>query len=301
MDDNTTRSRCTRRPQDADQAGHRGALRRPRRAVRVVNVKAEAASGRLLPRHPPRLQEGDRQAALRGQHPAVRGSALMGIRSLQADLRRPSLHDGLGLRGDHRAEPEKCLLAPGQAQRRPQQQRPHHDAPPGRRAQAPLPDHRLQAPQGRRAGQGRLDRVRPEPLDAHRAAALRRRREGLHPGAAAAAGRRDGPVRRRRRHQAGQRLPLSAIPTGTTVHAIELRPGQGAKMVPLRRRQRAAGRQGGRQGAPAPALRRAPPRLGRVPRGHRPAVATRRTRTSPAARPAARAGWASARPCAAPR
>src|SRR5881394_131147 len=29
----------------------------------------------------------------------------------------------------------------------------------------------------------------------------------------------------------GNCLPLSAIPTGTTVHAIELRPGQGAKMV----------------------------------------------------------------------
>src|SRR5919199_2443089 len=29
----------------------------------------------------------------------------------------------------------------------------------------------------------------------------------------------------------GNCLPLSAIPTGTTVHAVELRPGQGAKMV----------------------------------------------------------------------
>ena len=75
---------------------------------------------------------------------------------------------------------------PGAPHGRPQQQRPHHDAPPGRRPQAPLPDHRLQAHQGRRAGDGRRDRVRPEPLGADRAAALRGRREGLHPRAAAA-------------------------------------------------------------------------------------------------------------------
>jgi large subunit ribosomal protein L2 len=31
--------------------------------------------------------------------------------------------------------------------------------------------------------------------------------------------------------RAGNTLPLASIPTGTTVHAVELRPGQGAKMV----------------------------------------------------------------------
>ena len=40
--------------------------------------------------------------------------------------------------------------------------------------------------QGRRAGEGRRDRVRPEPVVVHRAAALRRRREELHPRAATA-------------------------------------------------------------------------------------------------------------------
>ena len=44
---------------------------------------------------------------------------------------------------------------------------------------------RLQAPQGRRAGARRGDRVRPQPHRLHRAAALRRRREALHPGAGA--------------------------------------------------------------------------------------------------------------------
>ena len=66
-------------------------------------------------------------------------------------------------------------------------QRPHHHPPPRWRPQARLPRHRLPSPrQGRRAGQGRSHRVRPEPHRAHRAAALRRRREALHPRAQAA-------------------------------------------------------------------------------------------------------------------
>ena len=86
-------------------------------------------------------------------------------------------------------KPEKSLLAPVKRHGGRNNTRPHHDAPPGRRPQAPLPHHRLQAAQGRRAGDGRVDRVRPEPLGAHRAAALRRRRQGLHPRAGPARGR----------------------------------------------------------------------------------------------------------------
>ena len=59
--------------------------------------------------------------------------------------------------------------------------RPHDVASPRRRSQAALPPRRLQAEQGRRAREGRRDRVRPEPQRAHRAAALPRRREALHP------------------------------------------------------------------------------------------------------------------------
>ena len=58
-------------------------------------------------------------------------------------------------------------------------------------AKRPYRRDRLQAPQGRRAGEGRGDRVRPQPLRLHRAAALRRRREALHPRAAAPDGRHD--------------------------------------------------------------------------------------------------------------
>ena len=88
---------------------------------------------------------------------------------------------------------------------RSQQQRAHHDPSPGRRPQAPLPRDRLQAQQGRRAGQGRDDRVRPEPLGPHRAAALRGRREALHPGA-------QGPQRRRHDHERS-RMPTSSPAT----------------------------------------------------------------------------------------
>ena len=54
-------------------------------------------------------------------------------------------------------------------------------APPRRRPQAPVPRRRLPAEQGRRAGEGRGHRVRPEPQRADRAAPLPRRREALHP------------------------------------------------------------------------------------------------------------------------
>ena len=53
----------------------------------------------------------------------------------------------------------------------PQQQRPHHDPPQGRRPQAPLPRRRLPAQQGRHRREGRAPRVRPEPQRQHRAAA----------------------------------------------------------------------------------------------------------------------------------
>ena len=88
--------------------------------------------------------------------------------------------------------PTKSLTKGKKQLRRAQRQRPRHLAPPRRRRQAPLPPDRLQAPQGRRAGQGRDDRVRPQPHHLHRAAQLRRRREELHPRPAGPQGRRRG-------------------------------------------------------------------------------------------------------------
>ena len=75
------------------------------------------------------------------------------------------------------------------------------------------------------------DRVRPEPLGAHRAGDLRGRREALHPAAAGPQGRRHDDLGRRGRHPAGQALPLKNIPLGTQVHNIELKPGKGGQMA----------------------------------------------------------------------
>ena len=104
-------------------------------------------------------------------------------------------------------KPEKIADRAAEEARRPQQQGPDHDPPPWRWQQAVLPDHRLQAEQDRRSGQGRVDRVRSEPLGAHRAAALRGRREALHPGAGRPEGRR---YRRRRSRCADPRRQRAA-------------------------------------------------------------------------------------------
>ena len=82
------------------------------------------------------------------------------------------------------------------------------------------------------SGEGRGDRVRSEPLGAHRAAELRRWREALHH------------LRRWVSKWArtvmsgpeadilvGNALPLKNIPAGTVVHNIELRPGKGGQMA----------------------------------------------------------------------
>ena len=99
----------------------------------------------------------------------------------------------------------------------------------------------------------------------------------------------------------GNALPLRYIPVGTTVHNVELRPGQGGKIGPLRRHGRAAGRQGGRVRHPAHAVHRDAPRADRLP-GHRRRGRQQRARArSRSARPAATAGRACARrPAASP-
>ena len=130
-----------------------------------------------------------------------------------------------------KTEPEQLADRADQEDRRPQRQRAHHHPPPGRRAQAPLPDHRLQAPEGRRAGEGGRDRVRPEPVGPDRAAPLRRRREGVHPRAGAARGRRDRRVGPGADIRPGNALPLENIPTGTMVHNVELKPGRGGQLA----------------------------------------------------------------------
>ena len=67
------------------------------------------------------------------------------------------------------------------AERRPQQQRPHHDSPQGRRPQAPLPRGRLRAQQGRRSRPRSSASSTTRTARAHIAlVVLRRRRAPLH-------------------------------------------------------------------------------------------------------------------------
>ena len=198
-----------------------------------------------------------------------------------------------------RTTPEKSLRRAAAQEGRPQQPGPHHHPSPGWRPQARLPRHRLPSlRQGRRAGQGRAHRVRPQPHRPHRAAALRRRREALHHRAERAVSRAQ-PVEAGAGAdiKPGNNLPLRNIPVGTPIHAIELRPGGGAKMG------RSAGasvqlvaKEGPRPAAAAvrrDALRRRP-----LPRHDRRGRQRRAVATSTGARPAATAGRASARPSA---
>ena len=206
------------REQDAGAPGGRGDLRRARdrRAHGLGQAQAEA----------PRRHEGQRRRwkkAIVTLHPEIRSSSSKarrladGHQEVQADLAGPPLRDLPPHEAVTKGEPEKSLTEGLRKSggRNTTAASPRATAAVG---QAPLPQDRLQAPQGRRAGQGRRDRVRPEPLGAHRAAPLRRRREALHPRAGAAGGRRRVLERPGADIAPGNALPLERIPTGTTVH-----------------------------------------------------------------------------------
>ena len=168
--------------------------------------QGEAVPGR---RHAARREEGLRDAR-RGQHhrrdhralrtrtTSKRKTARHGVENLQADDAGPA-----------RAGSDRPFRAvegpPGQVphrgadlQGRAQQHRTDHHASARRRREEPLPHRGLQADQARRPRQGHPDRVRSEPDRVHRADRLCRRRAELHPGAAAARGRRHGDRRRPR-------------------------------------------------------------------------------------------------------
>ena len=153
--------------------------------------------------------------------------------------------------------------------------------------------------QGRRAGQGRAHRVRPEPHGAHRAAALRGRREALHhlPDQALS---RATPIETGPGAdiKPGNNLPLRNIPLGTVVHAIELRPGGGAKIARSAGAERAAAwpRKAASRSCACPPARSATSTCAAAPPSAR--SATPSSPTSTGARPAACAGRASARPSA---
>ena len=142
-------------------------------SVQIVNVKGkEKRFGRFM-RPPRQLEEGVREPEA-GPGNQLRGRRAVnhGTRQSQTDFARPPrARQGRHIRTCTRAGRSTRSLESAEARLGPQQQRPHHDAPQGRRPQAPLPHRRFQAQQGRHPGEGRAHRVRPEPQRAHRAAA----------------------------------------------------------------------------------------------------------------------------------
>ena len=172
---------------------------------------------------------------------------------------------GLGLLRDHEDHAREVAARAQAGYRRPQQPRPQDRPPPRRRPQAAVPHRRLQAQQGRRPGQGRGHRVRPQPQRPHRPVALPRRREALHPRAGPGQGRRRAAVRARCRDPPGQR-PAHALHPGRLGHPQRrAAPRRRRQDGPRRGHERPAGGQGGRVRHPAPALDRDAPRPHRLP------------------------------------
>jgi hypothetical protein len=160
---------------------------------------------------------------------------------------------------------------------------------------------RLQAPQRRHSGQGRRDRVRPEPLGAHRAAPLRRRCEGIHPRSGGPARRLVGPVGCRSRHQAGQHASAREHPDWHARPQRRAEAGQGRPDRTLGGVGHPAGRQGRRLRDAASPLWRDAPRADDLPRDGRPGRQRRSRQHHRRQGRGAAAGLASVRRCAARR
>ena len=185
--------RRARRQQDRDPQGGRGAVRHAgSRRSHTINRKGKRTRNRSTGAYnaPATPEAGHR-------HPRRRRGAHRHLRELtdadsqtQADEPRAPVPDVVRLRRGHQDQAREVAHEAEAEDRWSQLLRPHDVASPRRRSQAALPHRRLQPEQGRRARQGRGDRVRPEPQRAHRAAALPRRREALHhrPGRASTVG-----------------------------------------------------------------------------------------------------------------
>ena len=155
----------------------------------------------------------------------------MPVRQVQAHEPRPPLHDGLRLRRGDEVEAREGADREADQEGRPQQQRAHHDAPPGRRSQAPVPRDRLQAPKD-----GIPAKVAAVEYDPNRSAriALLHYADGFKAYILAPAGLRVGSEVQSGPDadiKPGNALPLENIPTGTLVHNVELKPGKGGQMA----------------------------------------------------------------------
>ena len=194
---------------------------------------AEAQAPRPDPRH----------ASRAGRRPSCSSSPVRRSRSsrgrssdagppLQADEPRPPLHDGLRLRRGLEVEAREGADREADQEGRPQQQRPHHDAPPGRRPQAPLPPRSTSSA----LHDGVPAKVAAIEYDPNRSAriALLHYADGLKAYILAPAGLRVGSEVSSGAGadiKPGNTLPLENIPTGTLVHNVELKPGRGGQIA----------------------------------------------------------------------
>ena len=155
--------------------------------VRVTKVQHDQPQGQAQaqPRAPVgtatrrRHEAGDRHPRRRRPHRHLR-ELTMPIRKRKPTSPGSPVPDVSDFSEITTDKPEKSLTKPKPQTGGRNSLRPHDVASPRWRSQAAVPRHRLPAEQGRRAREGRGDRVRPEPQRAHRAAALPRRREALH-------------------------------------------------------------------------------------------------------------------------
>ncbi len=253
--------------------GREGATRINRKGKRKRNRRTGAYSARRAPeashRHPRRRRGTHRHLReltmpIRKRKPTSPG------RRFQTVVRLRRGHQDQAREVAHEAEAEDGWS---------QLLRPHDVAAPRWRSQAALPHRRLPPEQGRRAREGRGDRVRPEPQRAHRAAALPRRREALHHRPAGSRGRRPWcRAARAARSASATRCRCATSPSARRCTTSSSSPARGAKMG------RGAGtaiqldRQGRRVRDAAPAVHRDAARADRLPR--------RRSARSATARPA---------------
>ena len=154
-----------------------------------------------------------------------------GSQEVQAHERRPSPDGNLLVRGDHAHRAGEVAARAAQEVWRPEQQRSHHHAPSGRGHK-----RRYRRIDFKRVKDGVPAKVASIEYDPNRSAriALLHYADGakayilapvgLRVGATVQAGP-DADIK------PGNALPLGDIPTGTVVHAVELKPGQGAKLA----------------------------------------------------------------------
>ena len=135
-----------------------------------------------LPGPAVRLEEGDRDAGARPQDRLLRGGlSAMAIRTVKPTSPGRRFQTYVTYDEITKTEPEKGAARPKRRTNGRNNYGRITVRHRGRRRTSAATACRLPARQGRRPGPGGGDRVRSEPLGAHRAAALPRRREALHP------------------------------------------------------------------------------------------------------------------------